>query len=184
MPAVVRVVAAVALAVAAVASTPAGHLVAQAPGRDALLEAAREIMTATSYASLATVDLQGRPAIRAMDAMAPDEGMVVWLATNPRSGKVAQIRVSPSVALHYLHPAGSGYVTLVGTARLVDDVAQKSEHWKDAWTPFYPDRDEGVLLIAVSPSWIEVVSVPHGASGDPDTWRANIVEFVPGSSGR
>jgi len=170
--------------VAAAFAAAAAPSSAQAPERDELLAAAREVMTAAPFAALATVDVEGRPAVRTMDAMVPDADMVVWLATNPRSGKVGQIRTQPSVALHYLDASGPGYVTLIGTARLVDDPTEKARHWKDAWTPFYPDREGGVLLIEVRPLWIEVVSVPHGANGDPDTWRADIVEIVPGSSGR
>lgn len=40
-----------------------------------------------------------------------------------------------------------------------------------------------MILIEVTPLWLEVVSVPHGANGDPDDWRADIVEFVEGSFG-
>ena len=141
-------------------------------------------MSAAPYVALATVDDEGRPAVRAMDAAPPDDDMMVWLATNPRSRKVGQIRAEPRVALYYLDADGPGYVTLIGTARLVDEPAEKARHWKESWTPFYTDRDESVLLIQVTPLWLEVVSVPHGANGDPDDWRADIVEFVPGSSGR
>lgn len=85
---------------------------------------------------------------------------------------------------YYLDADGPGYVTLVGSARLVDEPAQKARHWKESWTPFYPDRDESVVLIQVTPLWLEIVSVPHGANGDPEDWRADIVEFVAGTSGR
>ncbi|MEE2898687.1 MAG: pyridoxamine 5'-phosphate oxidase family protein [Gemmatimonadota bacterium] len=156
----------------------------QALSRSQLLSAARDVMSAAPYVAFATVDEEGRPAVRAMDALAPDEGLVVWFATNPRSRKVDQLRADPRVALHYLDTDGPGYVTLNGVARLVEDPALKAGHWKESWTPFYTDRDTSVILIEVTPLWLEVVSVPHGANGDPDDWRADIVEFVPGSSGR
>ena len=73
-------------------------------------------MSAAPYVALATVDARGRPAVRAMDAEAPGEDMVVWLATNPSSRKVRQIRAEPQVALYYLDADGPGYVTLVGSA--------------------------------------------------------------------
>ena len=162
----------------------AGSSGAQTLGRAELLSASRDIMSAAPYVALATVDARGRPAVRAMDAEAPGEDMVVWLATNPSSRKVRQIRAEPQVALYYLDADGPGYVTLVGSARLVDEPAQKARHWKESWTPFYPDRDESVVLIQVTPLWLEIVSVPHGANGDPEDWRADIVEFVVGTSGR
>ena len=88
---------------------------AQTLGRAELLSASRDIMSAAPYVALATVDARGRPAVRAMDAEAPGEDMVVWLATNPSSRKVRQIRAEPQVALYYLDADGPGYVTLVGS---------------------------------------------------------------------
>ena len=172
-----------AVLVACEVSAPASSR-GQTLSRAELLSVAREVMAAAPYVALATVDGEGRPAVRAMDAIAPDDDMVVWLATNPRSRKVDQMRAQPRVALHYLDADGPGYVTLIGIVRMVDEPAEKSRHWKESWTPFYADRAESVLLMAVTPLWLEVVSVPHGVNGDPDDWRADIVEFVPGSSGR
>lgn len=172
------------LLVVACALPPPAQLHAQALSRAQLLSAARDVMSAAPFVAFATVDEQGRPAVRAMDALAPDGDLIVWFATNPRSRKVGQLRADPRVALHYLDADGPGYVTLNGVARLVEDPAQKAGRWKESWTPFYADRDASVILIEVTPLWLEVVSVPHGANGDPDDWRADIVEFVPGSSGR
>jgi general stress protein 26 len=104
----------------------------QALSRSQLLSAARDVMSAAPYVAFATVDEEGRPAVRAMDALAPDEGLVVWFATNPRSRKVDQLRADPRVALHYLDTDGPGYVTLNGVARLVEDPALKAGHWKES----------------------------------------------------
>lgn len=153
---------------------------AQTPSRAELLGIAREVVAAAPFVSLATVDEDGHPAVRAMDPLPPDENWVVWLATNPDSRKVEQLRARPQVALHYLDADGASYVTFVGRARLVDDPAVKARHWKESWTPFYPDRDEGVLLIEVTPIRLEVVSAGRGAPGDAETWRAHIIEFGPG----
>ena len=166
------------MALLAVASTVG----AQTPSRAELLGIAREVVEGAAFVSLATVDEDGSPAVRPMDAHPPDTDWVVWLATNPGSRKVEQLRASPRVALHYLAAGVPAYVTLIGRARLVDDRGLKARHWKDSWTPFYPDRDESVLLIEVTPIRLEVVSEAHGAPGDPGTWRAHVVEF-PGPVG-
>ena len=154
---------------------------AQEPSRAELLGIAREVVAGAAFVSLATVDEDGHPAVRAMDAHPPDADWVVWLATNPASRKVEQLRARQRVALHYLDVGGASYVTLIGQARLVDDPAVKARHWKESWTPFYPDRDEGVLLIEVTPIRLEVVSAGRGAPGDAETWRAHIIEFGPGA---
>ncbi len=164
----------------AAAGVPGG-VGAQAPAREELLAIARAVVAGAPFVSLATVDEGRYPAVRAMDGIAPDENWVVWLATNPASRKVAHLREQPRVALHYLDAGGASYVTLIGRARLVDDPAMKARHWKESWTPFYPDRDEGVLLIEVTPIRLEVVSEGRGAPGDPETWRAHVVEFGPGT---
>ena len=153
---------------------------AQTPSRAELLAIAREVVEGAAFVSLATLDEEGYPAVRAMDPLPPDEDWVVWLATNPDSRKVRQLRARPRVALHYLAEGVPAYVTLIGRARLVDDAEMKARHWKESWTPFYPDRDESVLLIEVTPVRLEVVSEAHGAPGDPQTWRAHVVEFTPG----
>lgn len=159
----------------------AGPAGAQTPSRAELLGIARDVVEGAAFVSLATLDDEGYPAVRAMDPLPPDENWVVWLATNPGSRKVQQLRVRPRVALHYLAERVPAYVTLIGRARLVDDPEMTARHWKDSWTPFYPDRDESVLLIEVTPIRLEVVSEAHGAPGDPETWRAHVVELNPGA---
>ena len=155
----------------------ASALGAQTPSRAELLGIAREVVEGAAFVSLATLDDEGFPAVRAMDPLPPDEHWVVRMATNPGSRKVGQLRARPQVALHYLAADVPAYVTLIGRARLVDDPDTKARHWKESWTAFYPDRDESVLLIEVTPIRLEVVSEAHGAPGDPETWRAHVVEF-------
>jgi len=60
--------------------------------KDSLIVAAREIMKAAGYCALITVDSSGQPQARVMDAFLPEDDMVVWLATNPKSRKVKQLR--------------------------------------------------------------------------------------------
>lgn len=142
----------------------------QAPPRDSILAVAREVMAAARYGALITVDSSGRPRARLMDPFPPEADMSVWLATNPRSRKVSQLRANPRATLYYFDPATLSYVTLTGVARLVDDAAAKASRWKDEWEMLYPDRDESYLLIEVVPVRVEVVSFGRGLTGDPVTW--------------
>jgi general stress protein 26 len=143
-----------------------------------LVAAAREIMTTARYCALITLDSSGRPHARTLDPFPPDEDMVVWLGTNPRSRKIAEIRRNPRVTLYYFDREGQAYVTISGIARLVNDPEEKAKRWKDEWKDFYPDRARDYLLIAVKPEWLEVVSVKKGIVGDPDTWKAPTVNFA------
>ncbi len=150
--------------------------------RDKLIAVAREIMTAARYCALVTLDSRGRPQVRTMDPFPPDENMVVWLATNPKSAKVAEIRNNPRVALYYFDPAAQGYVTISGIARLVDSREEKAKRWKDEWKAFYPDREKSYLLITVTPEELEVVNEKRGITGDSIRWTPPAVRFRTGRS--
>jgi general stress protein 26 len=153
----------------------------QQPGfsREALISAAREIMTVTRYCALITTGRDRRSHARTMDAFAPEENMTVWLATNPRSRKVAEIRRNPKVTLYYFDRESSAYVTIYGIARLVNDKSEKAKRWKEDWKTFYPDRDKSYLLISVTTQRLEVVNVNKGIVGTSPTWQPLSVDFPP-----
>jgi general stress protein 26 len=145
--------------------------------RAELIATAREIMASARYCALITLDSSGSPQARTLDPFAPDENMVVWLGTNPRSRKVAQIRRNPRVTLYYFDREERAYVTISGIARLVNDPIEKAKRWKDEWKDFYPDRANDYLLIAVTPGKLELVSVKKGIVGDPKTWKPPSINF-------
>ncbi len=136
-------------------------------------------MGTARYTALITLDSAGRPSVRTMDPFAPDENMVVWLATNPRSRKVREIRRNPRVTLYYFNRDAQEYVTIHGRARLVNDPKLKERWWKDEWKSFYPDRAKDYLLIVVRPERLEVISEKKGIFGDAKTWTPPVVNFPP-----
>jgi general stress protein 26 len=147
------------------------------PPRSRLMEAAREIMNSANTCALITLDREGRPRVRAMDAFLPEEDFTVWMGTNSSSRKVDQIKNDPRVTLYYLEGGDSGYVMIHGKAYLVDDKEEKEKRWKPEWEAFYPADRKGYLLIKIIPDWMEVVSYSHGLIGDPDTWEPPKVMF-------
>jgi general stress protein 26 len=152
--------------------------------RDELITAARETMSAARYCALITQDSSGRAQARTLDPFPPDENMVVWLGTNPRSRKVAAIRRNLRVTLYYFDREAQAYVTIYGIARLVNDTKAKLKWWKDEWKDFYPDRTRDFLLIRVTPERLEVVNVKKNIVGDPHTWKPPTVEFRKVSSSK
>lgn len=160
------------------ASTPSICAQPKTFSRDQLVAAAREIMTTTRYCALITTGVRGRTNARTMDAFAPDESMVVWFGTNPASRKVAEIRRNPRVTLYYFDRDSQAYVTLHGVARVVNDPQEKLRHWKDDWKNFYPDREQGYVLIKVQPLRLEVVNTRTGIVGDSRTWDPPSVTFA------
>lgn len=143
--------------------------------RQSLIATAREIMKTARYCALITLDSNGRPHARTMDPFSPAEDMVVWLATNPKSRKVVEIRRHQRVTLYYFVQEDQAYVTISGRARIVDDAKERAKHWKDEWKDFYPDRN--YLLIVVKPEKLELVNVKQGLIGDSVTWKPAAVTF-------
>src|SRR5713101_6869761 len=131
---------------------------------DELIAAAREIISTARFCALITQGTHGRAHARTMDPFPPDDHLVIWFGTNPKSRKVAEIRRHRVVTLYYFDR----------------DSPEKAKHWKDDWKAFYPDREKGYLLIAVTPQVLEVVNEKKGIVGDAELWTPPTVRFSTG----
>ena len=140
-------------------------------------DAALDIIATARFATLVTIGPDGHPQARVVDPFAPDSAFVVRVATNALSRKVAEIAADSRVTLLYFDVAGNSYVTLVGTAELVRDDAERARWWKEDWASFYQDRNMGedYMLIRIRPTRLEVSSERHGISNDAVTWRPVLV---------
>jgi general stress protein 26 len=152
---------------------------AQTPERAKIVAAAEEIMKKARFCGLVTLGRDGHPQARVVDPFEPERDLTVWIATNPITRKVDEIRADPRVTLYYFDPSGPGYVTLLARAELVTDSAEKARHWKEEWAAFYADKNRGedFILIRCKPIRLELVSYGHGLMNDPGTWRPVTVEF-------
>ena len=150
--------------------------------RQEVLLAARRVIDAAGLATLITLDAQGQPQARVMDAFPPEEDFTVWMATHRSTRKVAQILSDPRTTLHYSNPAGASYVTLIGRSEVIEDPDILVLHWKEGWSAFYEDgpRGDDFLLIRFRPLRLEIVSIEHGIASEPRSWRPAIVEFETG----
>jgi general stress protein 26 len=104
-----------------------------------------------------------------MDAFEPESDMTVWMATDPKTRKVRQLRHDPRATLAYDLGGGRGYITLIGRVQLVDDEGERRSHWKSGWEAFYPEGPTGVdyLLLKFTPSRIEAMSIPENVGAIP-----------------
>lgn len=152
---------------------------AHEPTREAIIEAAEAIMVAAANCALITIGPEGAPRARMMNAFPPGASLIVWMATNRDTRKVAEMRADERVTLIYFDPADPGYATLLGRVRLIDDPVEKRARWKDEWSIYYPSGPEGdtYLLIEFVPDRLEVVSVKHDIAAAPLAWKAAVVEF-------
>ena len=112
-----------------------------------------------------------------MDPFPPDQDFTIWLATNPESRKVVQLKKNAKVILYYTDPTNNGYVAVYGKAALVNDAHEKARHWKEEWRPYYPNRDSHYLLIKVVPTYLEVINYKRGFKGDAKTWQPARAKF-------
>ena len=141
------------------------------------LNIAREIIKNAYYTTLITLDQKGQPRARIMEAFAPEQDFEIWLATNPKSRKVAQINAQPRVTLHYFDKDNLGYVSLMGNAKIINDEKIKKTKWKDGWEKFYVNQRDAYMLIQFIPEYLEVISIPNGLTGDEKTWQPSVVRF-------
>lgn len=154
------------------------------PDRAAVVMAARAVMQKARYCSLVTLGAEGQLQARVVDPFAPDEAMTVWIGTNPATRKVAEVRNDPRATLICADAAEQAYVTLLGTARVVTDPAEKAMHWKSEWSGFYKDthRGDDYVLLRFEPRRLEVVSPAHTLLNDPVTWRPVSIDLLaPGA---
>jgi general stress protein 26 len=134
-----------------------------------LLQHVRTIMRADRYSFLVTLDKTGAPRARIMGAFEPDEAMTIWMATDPRTRKVAHLRRDPRAMMAYYDSKGGGYVTLSGRAEVVTDLAERRRRWTPEFARFFPGGPEGdaFVLIRFTPSRIEAMSFSLGVATRP-----------------
>ena len=108
------------------------------------------------------------------------EGDRLWVATGRKSAKAAHIDKNPKVELFYEVGPDFIHLTVTGSARFVEDAAEKKRVW-DAkifdydlaqfWPAGAGSEDFGLMLI--TPSRIELTSLPDMTQGKPPlVWRA------------
>jgi len=114
------------------------NLESQDSSRTKFISVAKEIMTSAGICALTSLDQDGLPRVRPMDAFLPESDMTVWFGTNAHSRKVKQIKEDPRVSLYYFDRNSGSYVLIQGRAELVDDPREKEKRWKKEWEAFYP----------------------------------------------
>jgi general stress protein 26 len=132
-----------------------------------LYAVARRILGSHRTGFLTTVN--SGPRTRLVEHRLDDAG--IWIATSPRSRKYADIRVDSRVSYAVENRDAGAYVTLYGTAEVVDDLAVRRAQWSERARPYFPHGPEGddFVLIRLEPVRLElwsladsVIPEPHG----------------------
>ena len=106
-----------------------------------------DLMRSTRIAMLTTSDDQGRLTSRPMATQDVEYDGNVWFITERSANFVSHMSTSPLVSVAYA--SGSSWVSLAGTAHLVEDDAKLADLWNtftDAWMEGGPENPENVLI--------------------------------------
>lgn len=112
---------------------------------------------------LTTVDEDGRFHARPMQMQRFDQDGVLWFATSLDSQKCDQLRKNPACGVAFLK--GHTYLSLSGTAALVEDRELVRKLWDASWRAWFPDGPDepGLVLLKVTPEHAEWVA-PEGGT--------------------
>ena len=145
--------------------------------RDTLLIAAREIIKETTYCALVTIDSTGQPRVRTMNPFPLNDEFITWFATSRNSRKVREIKSNSKVCVYYAnHIVARGYVSITGTAEVIDDKELLLKMKRDYWESI-PNWQNIFVLLKIVPKTIDVINYKHGLINDPETLAAPSIVF-------
>ncbi len=143
-----------------------------------IIQVARQIVDSTYYGTLISIDAKGQAKARIMEPFPPNKHFEIYLATNPHSRKVSEIRQNNRVTLHYFDKQRLAYASFYGKAFIVQDDSLKNTFWKAGWERFYKNRKEDYMLIKFVPEYLEVISITDGLTGNKENWAPSHVDLV------
>jgi general stress protein 26 len=121
-----------------------------------------DLMKGQRIGMLTTTDPQGTLISRPMALQEVEFDGDLWFFAERTSRKVQHVRTAPQVNVTV--GSGSTWVSLTGTATVVDDAVKKRELWNgavEAWFPDGPD-DDAVVLLKVDATSAEYWNTPGG----------------------
>lgn len=136
---------------------------------DRLLRLARETIDAVPTCIAITIDKNGDANARVVNPSKLTDEWTLRFMTDRRTRKFGEIARTRRMTLVYYHEAGGAYVTLVGRAKIIDDVGVKQAVWRPAsfkWHPGGP-TDPNVVLVEFAAERIETWNTPAGIVPDP-----------------
>jgi len=145
--------------------------------RDTIILAAMEIIKATNYCALVTIDSTGQPQTRTMNPFPANDQLITWFATSRTSRKVKELKGNPKVSVYFAdHVSAKGYVNITGIAEVIDDKELLLKMKRDYWNGI-PNWQDKFVLIKIIPRTIEVINYKHGLNNDPNTFKAPYVKL-------
>ena len=121
-----------------------------------------ELIHDVKFAMLTTTDTDGTLRSRPMATQKEEFDGDLWFFTGRGSHKVAEIDADHRVNLSYSDPGSSKYVSVSGTARLVQDPAKAEKMWTPFYKAWFPKglEDPDLCLLRVTPTQAEYWDTP------------------------
>ena len=142
-----------------------------------IIDIANSIINDSHSCVFITLDSNNKPTSRLMDPNIYNNDFEIYLVTNPNSRKVSHIRNDSRITLNFSHNDGRSYVSINGTAKLINELDQKKKYWKSDWTPYYKDLNRDCILIKINPKSLEIVSTSNNILSNPLTWEPTTIIF-------
>ena len=136
--------------------------------REDNLEKLRELVKDIDFCMLTTVDENGDLHSRPMSANGEIEpNGDIWFFTSASSHKVSEISKLPKVNISFADPENQHYVSISGTAQLVQDRNKIDELWKPEFKMWFPEGkdDPDVALLRISLEKAEYWDSPSSTIG-------------------
>jgi general stress protein 26 len=117
--------------------------------RDKLWKMIKDIKFAMFTTRHGNGHLHARPMTTQNKGLEADESL--WFFMSKKGDPVADIKADPTVNLVYANPSSDTYVSVSGSAALIEDAAKKEQLWgklNEAWFPGGP-TDADLALIQV-----------------------------------
>ncbi|QGG41403.1 pyridoxamine 5'-phosphate oxidase family protein [Aeromicrobium yanjiei] len=130
--------------------------------RDEHVEKLVELTKDSRFCMLTTVDSDGSLVSRPMSRQEVDLDVEMWFIATRDSRKAQHLRANPTAAVTV--STDSSWVSLSGTAEIVDDTAKLEELWStfaEAWLPEGP-KDPNAVLVRFDASTAEYWDNPGG----------------------
>jgi len=113
----------------------------------------QEIIDSIEVGMLTTIQDDGEHRSRPMQTQKLDADGCLWFLTSRSSHKTEELQKYPNVNVAYADTGAQSYVSVVGTATLVDDPAVKEDLWSPVAKAWFPkgleDPDLTVLKVKI-----------------------------------
>ncbi|MBX3064502.1 MAG: pyridoxamine 5'-phosphate oxidase family protein [Anaerolineae bacterium] len=128
------------------------------------VEKLRELIKDVDIAMLTTMDQDGSLRSRPMGTQDFEFDGDLWFFTSVDTAKVSEIKTENRVNVSYAAPDKNRYISVSGTATLINDKAKMKEYWSPIYKIYFPDglEDPNLRLLKIKVEKAEYWDGPNG----------------------